>query len=108
MPRPKGLPKTGGRKTGTLNKNTTVLKDAILLAADEAGDDLASKGGPGGKVGYLKWLATNNSSAFSSLLGKVLPTTIAGDEENPLAIKEVNPEARLEAFMAFLEKTKKG
>jgi hypothetical protein len=39
---------------------------------------------PGGNVGYLKWLAKNNSSAFASLLGKVLPTTLAGDQENPI------------------------
>ena len=39
---------------------------------------------PGGKVGYLKWLAKNNSSAFASLLGKVLPTTLAGDPANPI------------------------
>jgi hypothetical protein len=37
-----------------------------------------------GKVGYLKWLAKNNSSAFASLLGKVLPTTLAGDPANPI------------------------
>ncbi len=38
----------------------------------------------GGKVGYLKWLAKNNSSAFAALLGKVLPTTIVGDTANPV------------------------
>jgi hypothetical protein len=39
---------------------------------------------PGGKVGYLKWLAKNNSGAFASLLGKVLPTTLAGDSAAPI------------------------
>jgi hypothetical protein len=68
--------KTGGRKRGTPNKTTAALKDAILIAAEEAL--------PGGKVGYLKWLAKNNSSAFAALLGKVLPTTIAGDPANPV------------------------
>jgi hypothetical protein len=68
--------KTGGRKRGTPNKTTAALKDAILTAAEEAL--------PGGKVGYLKWLAKNNSSAFASLLGKVLPTTLAGDPANPI------------------------
>jgi hypothetical protein len=66
--------KTGGREKGTPNKTTAALKDAILTAAEEAL--------PGGKVGYLKWLAKNNSSA--SLLGKVLPTTVAGDPESPI------------------------
>jgi hypothetical protein len=68
--------KTGGRKKGTPNKMTAALKDAILTAAEEAL--------PGGKVGYLKWLAKNNSGAFASLLGKVLPTTLAGDPESPV------------------------
>lgn len=70
--------KTGGRKKGTPNKTTAALKDAILTAADDCH--------PGGKVGYLKWLAKTNSSAFASLLGKVLPTTLAGDPENPLEL----------------------
>jgi hypothetical protein len=68
--------KTGGRKKGTPNKTTAALKDAILTAAEEAL--------PGGKVGYLKWLAKGNSSAFASLLGKVLPTTLIGEPANPL------------------------
>jgi hypothetical protein len=68
--------KTGGRRKGTPNKTTAALKDAILIAAEDAL--------PGGKVGYLKWLAKNNSGAFASLLGKVLPTTLAGDSANPI------------------------
>jgi hypothetical protein len=68
--------KTGGRKKGTPNKTTAALKDAILAALESAM--------PGGKVGYLKWLAKNNSSAFASLLGKALPTTLAGEPANPI------------------------
>jgi hypothetical protein len=61
----------GGRQKGTPNKATTALRDAILAAADEAHPD--------GKVGYLKWLARNNSAAFAALLGKVLPKDIEAD-----------------------------
>jgi hypothetical protein len=75
--RPKGLPKTGGRKKGTPNKNTALLKDAILEAATLAGDKE-------GLVGYLKTQAKDNPGPFMALLGKVLPLQIAGDEENPL------------------------
>jgi hypothetical protein len=71
--------KTGGRQKGTPNKTTAALKDAILTAAEEAL--------PGGKVGYLKWLAKNNSGAFASLLGKVLPGTIGGDPLNPVHVQ---------------------
>jgi hypothetical protein len=30
MPRPKGLPKTGGRKQGSLNRRTLALQEALL------------------------------------------------------------------------------
>ena len=64
-----------GRPKGALNKTTMALKEAILAACEEAG-------GEEGKVGYLKRLAIENSSAFASLLGKVLPTTLAADESS--------------------------
>jgi Family of unknown function (DUF5681) len=64
-----------GRPTGAQNKTTTVLKDAILAAAEQAGDGL---------VGYLRNMATTNPGAFLSLLGKVLPMTLAGDKDAPL------------------------
>jgi hypothetical protein len=74
--RKKGTPKTGGRKKGTPNKTTAMLKDAILLAAEQA--DV------GGLVGYLKNQATSNPQSFLPLLGKVLPMQVTGDPENPL------------------------
>jgi hypothetical protein len=64
-----------GRPPGSLNKTTTQLREAILGALEAAG-------GPEGSVGYLRRLAIGNSSAFASLLGKVLPTTLAADESN--------------------------
>jgi hypothetical protein len=73
MPRPK----TGGRKKGTPNKTTAVLKDAILLAAEQAGD-------ADGLVGYLKKQATDNPQSFLPLLGKVLPMQVGGDPDNPV------------------------
>lgn len=67
----KGQPKTGGRKKGTPNKTTALLKDAILEAAQKAGDK-------GGMVGYLEKQAHDNPPAFMSLLGKVLPMQVEG------------------------------
>ena len=64
-----------GKPKGTLNKVTKDLKQAILGALEAAGGDE-------GSVGYLKRLAIENSSAFASLLGKVLPTTLAADESS--------------------------
>ena len=83
---PKGTPRTpgSGRKPGTPNKNTTLLKDAILMAGEAAGDALALPGKPSGLVGYLEWLAINHPPAFSGLVGKVLPMTVAGDPTAPV------------------------
>jgi hypothetical protein len=64
-----------GRPPGSLNKNTTQLREAILGALEAAG-------GEEGSVGYLKRLAIENSSAFASLLGKVLPTTLQASDSD--------------------------
>src|SRR6516165_1159891 len=64
-----------GRPNGSPNKTTTQLREAILGALEAAG-------GKEGSVGYLCRLAIENSSAFASLLGKVLPTTLAASESD--------------------------
>lgn len=69
--------KTGGRKKGTPNKTTGLLKDAILKAAEKAG-------GKEGLTGYLQMQAVENAGPFMALLGKVLPTQISGDPDNPV------------------------
>jgi hypothetical protein len=65
--RPK-RPKTGGRKAGVPNKTTAQLKDMILGALDAAGG-----------MEYLQRQADESPGAFLSLIGKVLPTTLAGE-----------------------------
>lgn len=74
-----GAREGAGRPKGVPNKLTTDLKQAILEAAALAGDN-------GGLVGYLHNLAINNEGAFASLLGKVLPMTVAGDGKSPLML----------------------
>ena len=66
-----------GRPKGSKNKTTTLMKDAIIQAATEAG-------GNGGMVGYLKSQAIKNPGPFMALMGKVLPTQLAGDPDNPI------------------------
>ncbi len=61
--------KTGGRRKGTPNKTTALLKDAVLQAAEEAGDEE-------GMVGYLVKQAKENPAPFLTLLGKVLPMQV--------------------------------
>jgi hypothetical protein len=62
-----------GRPKGSLNKTTVALKEAILAAGEEAGNEMDG----GGLTSYLKTLARENSSAYAGLLGKVLPSTLA-------------------------------
>ena len=69
--------KTGGRKKGTPNKTTALLKDAILTAAELAGDEVGKEG----LVSYLKAQATANPAPFMALLGKVLPMQIEGGDK---------------------------
>ena len=82
MGKPKGLPKSGGRKKGTPNKTTALLKDAILTAAQEAGG-----GTEDGMMLYLRVRAADNPTAFMSLLGKVLPMQVTGIDGGAIATK---------------------
>lgn len=71
----KGCPK------GVPNKVNAALKDMILTALDQAG-------GPA----YLLAQAHDNPTAFLTLVGKVLPMTIAGEGGGPVitAIKWID------------------
>lgn len=80
-PLSKGRPGPG-RPKGVPNKTTTKLKEAILQAADEAG-------GQEGLVGYLKFLAADSPPAFATLLGKVLPMQITGEDDGPLRVEQI-------------------
>lgn len=80
--------KTGGRRAGTPNKTTALLKDAILKAAEQAGD--------GDLVAYLKKQAEQNPGPFMTLLGKVLPTQVTGDGGGSVLQVVISPaDARL-------------
>lgn len=72
-----GRPKTGGRKKGTPNKTTALLKDAIIQAATQAGDDLDPQS-KDGLIAYLTHQAKENPVSFNTLLGKVLPMQVSG------------------------------
>lgn len=58
-----------GRPKGSQNKTTAALKDAILNAFVTVGGE-----------GYLAQVARDDPRTFCTLLGKVLPMQIAGDE----------------------------
>ncbi len=70
MPRPKGLPKTGGREKGTPNKATAAVKEAIVAAFHEVG----------GKD-YLVLVARSDPRVFCTLLSKLVPAQIRAELE---------------------------
>lgn len=64
---------TGGSRKGKPNKITADVKAMILQALSDAGGS-----------GYLLEQAKANPGAFLTLVGKVLPMTLAGDKDAPL------------------------
>jgi hypothetical protein len=66
----KGIRPNPGRAKGVRNRTTTLLKDAILKAAELVGQDGKGKDG---LVGYLKMLAVRERAVYARLLEKVLP-----------------------------------
>ncbi|MCA3734373.1 MAG: hypothetical protein INE97_03380, partial [Phenylobacterium sp.] len=67
--------KTGGRTKGVPNKATKALKDMILGALDDAGGQ-----------DYLRRQSIENPTAFLTLIGKVLPTTINADVKGEVGV----------------------
>ena len=72
-----------GRPKGSKNKVTGILKDAILLAGENAGNRFDNQG----LVSYLEHQAIENLVAFMSLLGKVLPLTLQGPQHDDMVIE---------------------
>jgi hypothetical protein len=76
QPRPPGA----GRRRGQRNHISIALKDAIILAAEEAGYKVYNKKtrrydimGQDGLIGYVRHLALRREELFVPLLAKVLP-----------------------------------
>jgi hypothetical protein len=70
--------KTGGRTKGTPNKVTKEVKEMILQALDEAGG-----------VEYLRARALDTPGPFLTLVGKVLPLQVTGENGGPVTVEIV-------------------
>lgn len=70
------LPRKGpGRPKGSPNKLTADIKGMIVAALNAAGGQQ-----------YLESQAKENPTAFLTLIGKVLPMTVAGDPNQPMRL----------------------
>lgn len=68
--------KTGGRQRGTPNKVTRDIRQAVLDSFEKVGG-----------AEYLAKQATENPTAYLSLLGKVLPMQISGEGGGALVVR---------------------
>lgn len=73
-----------GRPKGVPNRQTKELKQMILDALDKSGG-----------VKYLTAQAKANPKAFMSLLGRVLPMQVTGENGGPLQITFTSTDADL-------------
>ena len=81
--RPKGYPKSGGRRPGTGNKAETV-RNAVMMAFDAVGGQK-----------YLVRIAKEQPAVFCTLLGKILPhelATSAGPLKQEVLLRWMTPE----------------
>jgi hypothetical protein len=77
----KGKAKTGGRLPGVQNRSTRSLKEALLNAAEKAGD--------GSLTNFLYRMAMEQPVAFLQILGKIIPLQLEGDGKSTFVITAV-------------------
>jgi len=96
-----------GRKKGTPNKTSGLVKNSIILAAEQAGQDMVEElygensdqadprfveqARKDGMTAYLRIQAKTNPQSFMTLMGKVLPmqvnAEVAGDVVHVVKLK---------------------
>ena len=98
-------PPNAGRRRGSINKTTGLLKEAILLAAELEGDvslqdaknsallyresDKEAAKKRGGLLGYLRYIARVHPQSFVGLLNRVLPMQVRVDARSETVYRTV-------------------
>ncbi|UTO28443.1 hypothetical protein [Bartonella harrusi] len=76
-------PRAGrGRAKGIPNKMTRILKEAVVRAAENAGNKIGNEG----LISYLEKQAMDCPAAYLALLGKVLPLQVTGEDGGAVKI----------------------
>jgi hypothetical protein len=110
-PQNKNLSKTGGpgRPRGVQNKVTTLIKEAVVLAAQLEGSDGKGKDG---LVGYLRTAARKNRNAFIGLMGRVLPMqvthTVGHEHTVAVIMKTMTEEEAAASYFETLQHARDG
>lgn len=88
--------KTGGRTKGTPNKVNAAVKEAILGAFNKVGGQA-----------YLERVAENDARVFCGLLGRVLPTQLAGTADEPIRIASESDCTVRDTLLAKIEEVRR-
>ena len=96
-------PEGSGRKAGQINQITRDIKTIIRRAAEEVGfirrvpvldaegkptDQMETRYGEGGELGYMKWLAENYPGHYAALYGRLIPFDVnAKVEEKTVVVR---------------------
>lgn len=72
-------PGNPGKPKGATNKTTRAAKEAIALAAE-------GLGGVDRLIAWAKEDPTNERTFWGSIYPKLIPVTLAGDEDNPVGL----------------------
>jgi hypothetical protein len=80
-------PPNAGRKLGSINKTTIVLREAAWLAAQLTGDP--KREGSEGLVDYLMFAAREHPPAFLALLGRMVPQEVRVDAQTEITYRTV-------------------
>lgn len=102
-----------GRKPGTANQISALVRAAVVGAGEAIGFpkwDNKNKDwiyGEGGLQGYIEWMALNSPKAYASLLSKLLPTQVTGEDGGPVKVKiideSVTPQQAAQLYMETLK-----
>src|SRR5215831_15405577 len=87
MPKPlfqKGNPGGPGRARGQLSAPKALLRDAFVIAANEAGG-----GGKDGVVNYLKRIAITHPAVFVPALTRIIPLEITARSDHRITVEVV-------------------
>lgn len=84
-----------GRKKGSRNKTTKLLKEAIIMAAECEGRDGHGKQG---LVGFLRALSRREPAVFGRLMEKLLPYQLTGKDGSPMQMEHTTKEQIVERF----------